>query len=1083
MLEEVVTCRNQAAVRSKWRWSLVALVVCVIVAGNARRAISQTDSSSIPVTTLELGRPLERELAGGQSHSYRFNLSAGQYVKIAVEQRGIDVVLSIVGPDGKQLASYDGEVRLSGVESAEFVAGPAGGYVLNVAAKYRFVPAARYHIQMVALREATDNDKLVQARNDQIARVTKLYFAGKYDEALPVAEGLLAELEKAGEGESQLMGKALNRLGGIYHGKGDYAKAQSYFLRARSVLEKSVGPDHPDTLMVLYNLGIISKEQGDYAKAVQFHQQALDARERVLGQDNTLVAASLTDLATVYRVTGDYAKAEELQLRALAIREKLFGPEDESVGQVLFNLGALYGTKKEWAKAAEVTERSLRIWEKILGPDHEDVGRILNNLSVQYKALGEYDKAEAASVRAIAISEKTIGPDNVRLADQLESLADIYAIKEEYAKAENLYRRGLRIREQSLPADHPELAFSLMGLADLFYYQGQYEKAQPLFERALAIREKALGKDHPDVAETLNDMARFYEAKGDLAQALSFQQRANSVVEREIELQLFAGSQSQQADHFASLAEQTNQTISLQVRLAPNDQKACDLAANTILQRKGRVQDEIAGSMASLQRQMGANGRALLDQLNDTTSRLAKLVLDGPGHGSAEDHQQQVKKLEEEREGLEREISHRTGGFLEQTQTVTLSAVEAAIPDNAALIEFAIYRPLVRRVADKQKAYGEPRYVAYVIRHQGEVRWQDLGPGADIDVMVSSLRQALADPNRKDVQTLARALDAKVMQPVRDLIGPASHLLISPDGPLNLLPFAALSDPQGHYLVETQTITYLTSGRDLLRLQVARQSKSPPVVIAAPTFGNPPLLAESGAPNRDRVKVSSPARVDYSQVFFGPLPGVADEVRALRELLPNAKFLTGDLATKTALESVEAPSILHIATHGFFLSEPGEQATQTAGPATRGINANAKIADPLLRSGLALAGANRKDESGILTALEASGLNLWGTKIVVLSACDSGVGQVRNGEGVYGLRRALVLAGAQTQLMSLWPVSDRATRDLMIGFYKNLISGHGRGDSLRQAQLQVLNSPAHRHPYYWASFIQTGEWANLDGKR
>jgi CHAT domain-containing protein len=143
---------------------------------------------------------------------------------------------------------------------------------------------------------------------------------------------------------------------------------------------------------------------------------------------------------------------------------------------------------------------------------------------------------------------------------------------------------------------------------------------------------------------------------------------------------------------------------------------------------------------------------------------------------------------------------------------------------------------------------------------------------------------------------------------------------------------------------------------------------------------------------------------------------------------------------------------------------------------------DAKASNPLLRSGLALAGANHGD-NGILTAFEASGLNLWGTKLVVLSACDTGLGEIRNGEGVYGLRRALVLAGTESQMMSLWPVSDRSTRELMISFYKNLVRGEGRGDALRQAQLQMLQNTARNHPYYWASFIQAGEWANLEGKR
>ena len=143
----------------------------------------------------------------------------------------------------------------------------------------------------------------------------------------------------------------------------------------------------------------------------------------------------------------------------------------------------------------------------------------------------------------------------------------------------------------------------------------------------------------------------------------------------------------------------------------------------------------------------------------------------------------------------------------------------------------------------------------------------------------------------------------------------------------------------------------------------------------------------------------------------------------------------------------------------------------------------ARVENPLLRSGLALAGANRAHGEGILTAFEAISLDLWGTKLVVLSACDTGVGQVKNGDGVYGLRRALVVAGSESQLMSLWPVSDRSTRDLMAGYYKALIGGQGRGEALRLVQLQILRNKIHNHPYYWASFIQTGEWASLDGRR
>jgi len=197
-------------------------------------------------------------------------------------------------------------------------------------------------------------------------------------------------------------------------------------------------------------------------------------------------------------------------------------------------------------------------------------------------------------------------------------------------------------------------------------------------------------------------------------------------------------------------------------------------------------------------------------------------------------------------------------------------------------------------------------------------------------------------------------------------------------------------------------------------------------------------------------------------------------------------MLMGSLATKSALKQLDAPSILHIATHGFFLN-PGTNRAR-AGPGAVAVEAQAhwKSENPLLRSGLALAGANlrgQSDDDGILTSLEASGLNLWGTRLVTLSACDTGLGEVRAGEGVYGLRRAFILAGAESLVMSLWPVSDYVAREMMASYYLGLKKGLGRGEALRQVKLAMLKRKDRQHPFFWASFIQSGEWANLEGKR
>jgi len=206
----------------------------------------------------------------------------------------------------------------------------------------------------------------------------------------------------------------------------------------------------------------------------------------------------------------------------------------------------------------------------------------------------------------------------------------------------------------------------------------------------------------------------------------------------------------------------------------------------------------------------------------------------------------------------------------------------------------------------------------------------------------------------------------------------------------------------------------------------------------------------------------------------------------IKKLFPEASLLVGTQATKTFLKKASSPRLLHIATHGFFLTDEDVSADPKRGKKPASKDAISNSENPLVRSGLAFAGANRRSsgpDNGILTAMEASGLDLLGTKLVVLSACDTGIGEVKTGEGVYGLRRSFVVAGAESLVMSLWPVSDIVTRDLMIGYYKNLKQGMGRGESLRQVQLEMLKRPERRHPFYWASFIQAGEWANLDGKR
>ena len=617
-------------------------------------------------------------------------------------------------------------------------------------------------------------------------------------------------------------------------------------------------------------------------------------------------------------------------------------------------------------------------------------------------------------------------------------------------------------------------------LAVLYLLREDFASAEPLYLRALQSAEQSLGPHHPLVASSLASLAVFHERRGDLRKAIETQARATEVSERHLALLVAAGSEQQKRRYLATLGDETDITLSLHNKVAPTNAEAARLAALTVLRRKGRVLDAMSRGVESLRAGLDPADRALLDRLSATRDRLAALVLGGPAAGKRAEHDAEIARLEKEQGELEASISSRSAAFRAEVRPISIEVIEREIPSDAALIEIALYRPFDSKATRIVDRFAQPRYAAYVMRPGSPLRSVDLGEAASIDALARELRAALRDPKNAEVKRASRALDAKVFAPVQGLIGDARRILVSPDGLLNLVPFAALSAEDGRYRIEQYAFTYLTSGRDLLRLDQRTDKAQPALVIANPDFGNAGLLS--------RPQVNAP--VDLTRATFVPLPGTDGEAKALSAILPDATVLTGAGATERALKNRRGPSLLHIATHGFFLGTETAPASSVEGArllvmdaARNPLNAES---NPLLRSGLAFAGANTRNggdgEDGILLALEASGLDLHGTRLVVLSACETGVGEVRAGEGVYGLRRALVLAGAESQVMSLWQVSDAATRDLMVAYYKGMKNGAGRGDALRDVQLGMLRGTSRSHPFYWASFIQSGDWRPLGVK-
>jgi CHAT domain-containing protein/Tfp pilus assembly protein PilF len=927
------------------------------------------------------------------------------------------------------------------------------------------------------------------------AQVMTALDAGKYDDALPLAQRVLAIRDKALGPDHPDVAASLGNLGAVYQGKGEYGQAEPLYQRALAISEKALGPDHLEVATCLNNLAGLYHAKGEHGRAEPLYQRALAISERALGPDHPEVATSLNNLAALYDSKGEYGRAEPLYLRALAISEKALGPDHPDVATSLNNLAALHQAKGEYGRAELLYKRALAIREKALEPDHPEVATSLNNLAGLYQVKGEYGRAEPFYQRALAISEKALGPAHPEVATSLNNLAALYQAKGEYGRAELFYQRALAISEKALGPDHPEVAVSLGNLAGLYDSKGEYGRAEPLYQRALAISEKALGPDHPDVATSLNNLAALYDVRGEYGRAEPLYQRALAIWERSLgpdhpsvgsslnnlatlscamgrltdavrllsraqnieekTLALFvsAGSEAQDLIYVAKFQGQHDSTVDL--ALHAREPVSAGLALTTILRRKGRALDAIAGSVRTPRARLGPEEQKLLDALNATRARYATLVLRGPGLTTFLAYQNDLDALRNQIQEHEAAIATRSKPFRSQLQPVTFTAVQAALPDATALVEWVAYQPFNLKARTESERWAPLRYAACVLSNQGAPTCLDLGDLATINTEVHTLRAALRRPASNDVPTLARALEARIMAPVRALLGNTRRVYLSPDGALNLVPFAALPDETGHPLLERYSFTYLTSGRDLLRLAAHLPAEQPPLILANPDF-------DAGAtPGAGR---------------FPPLLHAEEEAAAASRVFPGAPapVLTFDQATKATLLKAHGPRLLHIGTHGFF--EPIACSTQADSSA---------LTNPLLQSGIALAGANAcasGHDEGILTAFEAAGLDLYGTKLAVLSACQTGVGDAKAGDGVYGLRRALVLAGAETQVMSLWPVEGAATATLMKAYYERLARGEGRSEAMRQVQLAMLHTPGREHPYYWAPFIVSGDDRTLEDK-
>jgi CHAT domain-containing protein len=506
---------------------------------------------------------------------------------------------------------------------------------------------------------------------------------------------------------------------------------------------------------------------------------------------------------------------------------------------------------------------------------------------------------------------------------------------------------------------------------------------------------------------------------------------------------------------------------------------AAQLALETRLNRQGLLH-ELEQRQGLLLNAQGLDP-AKVEQLQGLTQQLASVSLPDERRAAVREH----------RDKLQAEIYRQIPEL--QLQIVSTAAVAKALPADGALVEFQRYRAFDGRKPKGQR-WGVAQYIALVLKPNSSISTVPLGPAAAIDAQVHKALKVSAD-GLSDAEAFWAQLSIQVLKPLLPQLANSRQWFLSPDGELNRVPFAALPAPQqtGTPLAQLVQLRLLTTGRELVRLQQPTPTGSEALVMANPNYDRPTTQQPPAARSDATATVAHQRSAELGRNQWKPLPASEREGQKVANLLGTG-LITGSAATTSALQRQKGPRVLHIATHGFFVADQVTQPTEALRAIQEGspLLSSLRRENPQLRSGLVLAGANQPEldpsDDGYLTAAEVVTLNLKGTELVVLSACSTGQGEVRSGEGVYGLQRSLTVAGARSTLLSLWKVDDAATAEFMDRYYQRLKAGEGRSDALAAVQQEFhsgkVQSPSGtnwKEPYYWAAWQLVGDWRPIKG--
>ena len=966
-----------------------------------------------------------------------------------------------------------------------------------------------------------DIEKQIKELNSQ---VDELRHAGKFDKAFPIAQKASDLAKKHLTEEHPEFIKNLNAIGLLYDLTGKYSLAEPVYKQVLEIRRQVLGEKHPDYAKSLNNLGVLYECMGDYLSSENYYNQSIATLKEIKGNESSDLARIWNNIGNLYRIIGNYTAAKYHLKQAVMIQCKTPNNEPQAYARSLNNLGIVYMLMGNYSYAESYYKQAMKIRQQVLGEEHYEFANCLNNLGLLYASMGNYLSAVLKLKQALEIKKRTLGEEHPSYIGSLENIAIQYIHSEDYTEAEIIIMQVIEIRRRVLGTDHPVLARSLNSLGRLYWYMGNFSSSESYYKQAIEIMQKVPGERNPNTAkimcnlgQTYIDMGNYHLAENLLKQsndirskvfdtkhpevaanlqilavvhlamqrktvAYRYMEQASDIYDHLISQIFSFRTENQRMDYLEKIMPGFDIHLSIVYKYFCDSSEKVNSVLDLIFRRKA-----ISAEASAAQRDAVLSGKypELKEKLKELTilrTQIAIKELKGSDPENMEMHEKLLSEWNKKKGKLETELVRQIPemNMEEHLRNADRKAVAKALPEGSILVEFVKFNEYDFKAipANGDKRWKPARYLAFILPSgdPDNVQMIDLGEAEAIDKLIvdfrTSILEDLDEPTRSTKQKTDKNADVDISHPsgkllreivfdkFADSLKGYDKIFIAPDGNISRLPFEVLPTNDGRYLIDDYHISYLSVGRDALRFNTqSRGTQVASLVVADPNFDmgrDMSLEPEEPESEFSFAKGWRKSRdFDRSSLKFDRLPGTRPESESVSNLLKTKSWLDNDVL-ESKLKAVHSPFIMHLATHGFFLEDQQINLEKESGQ---------RYENPLLRSGLAMAGANTfikggtlpdEAEDGILTAEDVSGLDLTETEMVVLSACDTGLGEIRTGEGVFGLRRSFMLAGAKTLVMSLWKIPDLATPILMERFYENLINRKmGRAESLRDAQIYV----------------------------